>query len=126
MHMIRWVAAASLVVVAGCASAGRFPADLGNTPNDARTAIGDAERQIAAAANAGGDSLAVEAMSAARSHLALARESEDKSERLAVLRARQATADAIYAKAVAERVLAERARVRARSALDALGPGGAR
>ncbi len=126
MQMIRWVAVASLVVAAGCASAGRFPADLGSTPSDAQMAIGDAERQIAAAANAGGDSLAVEAMTAARAHLAQARESEDKSERLAVLRARQATADAVYAKAVAERVLAERARVRARSAVDALGPGGAR
>lgn len=125
MQMIRWVAAASLVV-AGCASAGRFPADLGNTRSDAQVAIGDAERQIAAAANAGGDSLAVEAMTSARAHLAQARESEGKSDRLAVLRARQAAADGVYAKAVAERVLAERARVRARAAVEALGPGGAR
>lgn len=126
MQMTRWVAAAALVAVAGCASAGRFPADLGNTETAAQMEIGDAERQIAAAANAGGDSLAVEAMTSARAHLAQARESEGKSDRLAVLRARQAAADAVYAKAVAERVLAERARVRARTTLDALGPGGAR
>jgi hypothetical protein len=125
-QMLRWSAAASLVAVAACASAGRFPADLGDTRSDAQAAIGEAERQIAAAANAGGDSLAVDAMTGARAHLAAARESEGKSDRLAVLRARQAAADAVYARALAERVLAERARARARAAVDALGPGGAR
>ena len=124
MHILRWLAVASLA--AACASAGRFPPDLGTTREEARVAIGDAERQIAAAANAGADSLAVDAMNAARLHLTAARESEEKSERLAILRARQAVADAVYAKAVAEQVLAERARVRARTALDAVGPGGAR
>lgn len=122
---LRW-SAASLLLAAACASGGRFPADLGSTRSDAQIAIGDAERQIAAAANAGGDSLSVEVMTGARAHLAAAREAEGKSDRLAVLRARQAAADAVYAKALAERVLAERARAQARAAVEAVGPGGAR
>lgn len=124
--LLHWSAAATVLLAAACASGGRFPADLGSSRSDAEIAIGDAERQIAAAANAGGDSLSVEIMTSARAHLAAAREAEGKSDRLAVLRARQAAADAVYAKALAERVLAERARAQARASVEALGPGGAR
>lgn len=112
--------AASLLAV-GCAT-GRFPAELG-PGMDANAAIGQAEQQIEAAVRSGADSLAVTAMQAARANLSAARASREKSERIAVLRAQEAAADAAYARAVAEREMAERARVAAQTALDQVGTG---
>ena len=92
----------------GCATSSHaFP----STPGDPRTSIGRATSAIDAAASAGGDTLAADAMRAARQHLADAQiELRDKHSDRAGLRARQAVADALYAKAQAERVMAERAR----------------
>jgi len=98
------VAAATI----GCATSSHaFP----STPGDPRTAIGRATSAIDAAASAGADTLAADAMRAARQHLADAQiELRDKHNDRAGLRARQAVADALYAKAQAERVMAERGR----------------
>jgi Domain of unknown function (DUF4398) len=92
----------------GCATSSHsFP----STPGDPRTVIGRATTAIDAAASAGADTLAAEVMRAARQHLADAQiELRDKHHDRAGLRARQATADALYAKAQAERIMAERAR----------------
>jgi hypothetical protein len=98
---------AAATTIACATSSHSFP----STPGDLRTVIGRATTAIDAAASAGADTLAAEAMRAARQHLADAQiELRDKHHERAGLRARQATADALYAKAQAERVMAERAR----------------
>jgi hypothetical protein len=100
----------------GCATSGHaFP----STPGDPRTTIGRATSAIDAAASAGADTLAADAMRAGRQHLADAQiEFRDKHNDRAGLRARQAAADALYAKAQAERVMAERARTTEQARLD--------
>jgi hypothetical protein len=106
------VAAATI----GCATSSHaFP----STPGDLRTTIGRATAAIDNAASAGADTLAADAMRAARQHLADAQiELRDKHSDRAGLRARQAVADALYAKAQAERVLAERARAAEETQLE--------
>ena len=102
------VAAAAAAGLTGCASSGHnFP----QSPGDPRTLIGRATTAIDNASAAGADTLAAEVMRAARQHLADAQvELRDKHADRSGLRARQAMADALYAKAQAERVMAERAR----------------
>jgi hypothetical protein len=103
-----------------CASAGGsiFP-----EAGEPIAAIAAAERLINDAQQAGADSLAAEPLAAARTHLAEARAATGNR---AALKGRQAQAAATFARAEAERKLAERAQVQAQESLRALPPGGAR
>jgi Domain of unknown function (DUF4398) len=84
---------------------------------------------IAEAVSAGADSLAPEPLKMARQHLAAATSEEQaKHADRSVLLAREAIADASYARAEAERVSADHARAAAAAAVDQLTstPAGAR
>jgi hypothetical protein len=114
-----------VAVLAGCASAGAnsiFP-EAGE-PN---AAIANAERQIQTAVAAGADSLASEPLATARQNTAQAKTllADGKGDR-AALTARQAVADAVFAREEARRITADRARAEALASLNALPPGGAR
>jgi hypothetical protein len=112
---------AAVVALAGCASAGGglFP-----EAGDAPAAIAGAERMISEAQQAGADSLAGAEMTTARNSLAAARAASGNR---AALLGRQAQADARYARALADKVKAERALNEASAQLKAVQtPGGAR
>jgi hypothetical protein len=111
-----------VLVFTACARGRAYMNDVNTTPTIAEAArlIGDAEQ-------AGADSLANEALRAARLALESARAFEQGGRRArAQVEALRAQAEARYARAIAERALAEREQVRAREALAALPPGGAR
>lgn len=112
---------AAILMLAGCATAGGVPA-VGDPDEEVRTA----ERMIASAQEAGADSLAILSMSEARAALAVANDRRGSDRNFAALKAKEAAASAAYARAVAGRLKAERARGDAKAALDALPPGGAR
>ena len=122
MHVSRLLALA--LVAGGCASAGGgiFP-----EAGEPVAAVARAEALIQDAVRAGADSLAAEAIAAARRNVTesqVAQRGHDANR--AALFAREAQADATYAKAAAERAKADRARTDAEAALKALPPGGAR
>lgn len=122
MHVSRLLAIA--LVAGGCASAGGgiFP-----EAGEPVAALSRAQALIQDAERAGADSLAAAAMASARRNVVeaeLAQRARDNNR--AALRAREAQADATYAKAAAERAKADRARADADAALKALPPGGAR
>ena len=122
MHVTRLLAVA--LVAGGCASAGGgiFP-----EAGEPVAALSRAEALIQDAERAGADSLAAEAMAAARRNVTEAQVAQrGRDGNRAALFAREAQADAIYAKAAAERARADRARTDADAALKALPPGGAR
>ena len=106
---------------AGCASAGGgiFP-----EAGDGAASIANAERLIAEAQQAGGDSLAAEAMTSARQHVATAKTQQGRDDDRAAMHGRQAAADAAYARAAANRAAAERQRAAAAASLSALPRGG--
>jgi hypothetical protein len=109
-------AAGGAVVLAGCASSGAFPS-LGN-PN---TSIAAAQDRIFEAKNAGADSLASAPLDSAQHHVEIAQRDQRNGEpEHAALHAKQAAADATYAKAQADSVRTERERQRAEGALQAL------
>lgn len=110
---------AVVAVAAGCASV-RYP----SVP-DAMPDISVAAQAIDSARAAGADSLAAEPLQGAQGHLAVARDAERQGARgRAAFRARLAQADAIYARALAERVRAERRRSQEQAALGTGGTGG--
>jgi hypothetical protein len=114
---------ALVLVVSGCASAGGggiFP-----EAGDAGAAISNADRLIGQAQQAGADSLAAEAMTSARQHLAEARaQQQNRDDERAAMHARMAAADASYARAAVNRALADRRKAAAQTALNALPRGG--
>ncbi len=103
--------------MSACASGGAFPASLGEpTP-----VIGRAQQAIADAVAAGADASASDVMQIARQHLAQAQTDEqNKKPELAAIQARLAVADAMYARAAANRVKAEQARTSEQQQLQAL------
>jgi hypothetical protein len=111
---LRWLSAGGLAVLAtgllgACASAGggAFPTPMGDPAN----VVAHANVLIEEASVAGADTLAREVMASARQHIADAQiELRDKHTARASLRAREAVADATYAKALADRIMAERSR----------------
>jgi len=99
---------AAIVMMTACASGGgSFPPTVGDAPSN----VARAKDLIAAATQAGADSLSREALASARAHLAEA-DSLTKVKKLdrAALAARLAAADAAYAQADSQRALAERAK----------------
>jgi hypothetical protein len=113
-----WLSAGALAVLAtgllgACASAGggggggAFPTPMGDPAN----VVAHANAMIEEASVAGADTLARDVMASARQHVADAQiELRDKHTARASLRAREAVADATYAKALADRIMAERSR----------------
>ena len=95
-------------VLAACASnGGAFPTPIGDPGN----VVAHANAMIEDASVAGADTLARDVMASARQHVADAQiELRDKHTARASLRAREAVADATYAKALADRIMAERSR----------------
>lgn len=120
---MRFIGRLVAVLALGAGCAGRVFPPVGD-PNGP---IAEADQAISAASNAGADSLASEALTSAKQNVAVARE-EQRQGRLdrAALAARQAAADAVYARAAAERAAAERAQRDAQTAYSALPPGGSR
>ena len=114
MRLIGFVT--TVAFLGACATTGPAP-NLGDPAEELRTA----QRMIESAAEAGGDSLAVLSMNEARAALREAQSSES-SKPWAVLKAREATASAAYARAMAGRLKAEKARTDAAAALNALPP----
>lgn len=111
---------AVVVVVAGCAGV-QYP----DVP-DAGPEISAAAAAMDSARSAGADSLATDALQAALSQLAVARDAERQGNRhRAAFIARLARADAAYARAAAEQAAAERRRAQEQSALTGSGTGGA-
>jgi hypothetical protein len=106
----------TLVLLGACATSGP-PSDLGDPDEELRAA----QRMIESAQEAGADSLAILSMSEARAALRAAQDKE-ASKSWSVLKAREAAASAAYARAVAGRLTAERARNDAAAALNALPP----
>ncbi|MFN2400715.1 MAG: hypothetical protein ABR543_19080 [Gemmatimonadaceae bacterium] len=123
MRIVRAIGAA--MIMAGCASGGGSIFPEAGEPN---AAIANAQRLIAEAQQAGADSLAREALATAQQNVAAAQtELRNNNNDRAALKAREAAADATFAREQARRVLADREQARARGALDALPPnGGAR
>ena len=104
---------AVVVVAAGCASV-RYPSVPDATPD-----ISSAAQAIDSARAAGADSLAADPLQEAQANLAVARDAERQGARdRAAFRARLAQADAVYARALAERVRAERRRSQEQAALS--------
>jgi hypothetical protein len=103
---------------AACATGGRaFPPSNEAVPH----AIGRAMAAITEAVAAGADSLASEPLKTARQRLSAATaEQQAKHEDRAGLLAREAIVEASYARAVAERYSAERARAAAAAQLEQL------
>ena len=105
-----------LALLGACATTGPAP-NLGEPAEELRTA----QRMIESAVEAGGDSLAILSMNEARAALRAA-QSPDANKSWSVLKAREATASAAYARAMAGRLKAEKARNDAAAALGALPP----
>jgi hypothetical protein len=117
MQLSRLLLSAAFLATAACASAGGYPSTVG----DAGSNIGRAKAVIDDAAKAGADSLAPEALQSARAHLAEADAAQKSGARdKAAMAARLATADATYARAVAQRIVAERARAAEQAQLKSL------
>ena len=109
---------AGLVLVGACAMTPAYPSTIapGVELDRAAKALLDAQA-------AGADSLAGDALAKARQTLGQAQERQraKENDRAAIL-ARMAAGEAEYAKAVAERERAQRARIDAQKALDTLPP----
>lgn len=116
MKIFRYIAVAA--VVAGCAST-RIP-----ETGDPMVAMSGAERAITDAEAAGADTLASGVLTEARTALASARAIANKDRNRAALLARRAAADAAYAQAVAQRLIADRARNAAQTELQRVPPPG--
>ena len=111
---------AVVLVAAACAGSVRYPEVPDATPD-----ISIAAQAIDSARAAGADSLAAEPLQSAQANLTIARDSERQGNRArAAFKARLSQADATYARALAERVAAERRRTQEQSALSAARPGG--
>jgi hypothetical protein len=112
---------AGLVLIGACAMKPVYPSTIapGVELERAAKALMDAQA-------AGADSLAGDALTKARTTLAQAQERQRarENDRAAIL-ARMATGEAEYARAVAERELAQRARTEAQKAIEAVPPPGA-
>jgi hypothetical protein len=108
---------AALLGTAACAAAGGYPSTVG----DARSNINRSKALIDDASKAGADSLAPDALQSARAHLTEADAAQKSGARdKAAMAARLAAADATYARAVAQRVMAERARAAEQAQLQSL------
>lgn len=106
----------TMVLLGACATSGP-PSNLGDPAEEVRVA----QRMIESAEQAGADSLAILSMSEARAALRAAQDSKT-GKAWSVLKAREAAASAAYARAIAGRLTAERARNEAAAALNALPP----
>lgn len=106
------------IAVAACAST-RIPPS-----GDPLVAISTAERAIEDAQAAGADSLASSTLTEARTGLAAAKAAAEKDRNRATLIARKAAADAAYANALAQRLIADRARAAAQAELQRVPPPG--
>ena len=106
------------VVVAACAST-RIPPS-----GDAAFLITSAETAIQDAQSAGADSLASSTMAEARANVDAAKAASVKDRNRAALLAKKAAADAAYATALAQRMIAERARNAAQAELQRVPPPG--
>lgn len=117
---MRYASLIALVVLcAGCASSGVFPIATG----DPGAASSSALRQISLAQEAGADSLAPDAMAAARRQLATSQEQAQAGHASrAAVSGQQAAASAIFAKSEADRVLSERDKAAATAAMQVLPP----
>lgn len=95
---------------------------------DYQTAMTSAERLLNDASAIGADSLVPSAMQEARERIAEAQlEQRTRDTKKAALKARQAVASATYAKAAAERVIADRERAATQAGLSEMpNPGGTR
>jgi hypothetical protein len=122
MPLFRLIAAGGFMVVAACASSGGYPSTVGDAPSNisrAKTVIDDASK-------AGADSLAPDALQSAKAHLAEADAAQKSGAKdKAAMAARLAVADATYARAVAQRITAERARSSEQAQLQAVTAGSA-
>jgi hypothetical protein len=116
MSTLRLVGVA--IVVAACAST-RIPPS-----GDPMVAISTAERAIEDAQAAGADSLTSGTLTEARAGLASAKAAATKDRNRAALLARKAAADAAYANAMAQRMIADRARSAAEAELQRVPPPG--
>ena len=117
------LAALAAALWTGCATGGA--ASIFPEAGDPDAAIANAEREIAAAQQAGADSLAGEIMASARQNLTAARMQLQARDRgRAALSAQQAVADALYARERTRRLAAERQQAQAQAALQALPPQG--
>ncbi|HWZ60458.1 MAG TPA: hypothetical protein VNW46_15870 [Gemmatimonadaceae bacterium] len=121
MQLSRLIAVALVsAACASCASSGGYPSAVGDAPSNisrAKTLIDDATK-------AGADTLAPDALQSAKAHLAesdAAQKSGAKDK--AAMAARLAAADATYARAVAQRVTAERMRSAEQAQLQSLTTG---
>lgn len=119
---MRVLVLAVFVGAVGCASSGGYPATVGDAPSN----IGRAKSVIDDAVKAGADSLAPDALQSAKAHLGEADAAQKSGQKdKAAMAARLAAADASYARAVAQRITAERARATEQTKLSALGSGSA-
>ena len=116
MTILRLVAVA--VIAAACAST-RIP-----PTGDPMVAISTAERAIEDAQAAGADSLSSSTLTEARTGVASAKAALNKDRNRAALLARKAAADAAYANAIAQRLIADRARAAAQAELQRVPPPG--
>lgn len=116
MSILRLVGVA--IVVAACAST-RIPPS-----GDPMVAISTAERAIEDAQAAGADTLASSTLTEARSALASAKAAAGMDRNRAAFLARKAAADAAYANALSQRLIADRARVAAQAELQRVPPSG--
>ncbi len=108
---------AAVALLSGCARA-ITPFPPFSNPG---AAFSQAQEAVERARRAGADSLAPAPFLAARAYLSEAEhEAQQNDIDHAAVRARQATAEADYARALAGQVLAERARAAARAALGAV------
>jgi hypothetical protein len=119
---MRLLVLAALVGTAACASSGGYPATVGDAPSN----IGRAKSVIDDAVKAGADSLAPDALQSAKAHLTEADAAQKSGQKdKAAMAARLAAADAAYARAVAQRITAERTQASEQAQLKALGSGSA-
>ena len=112
---------AGVLAAGGCARGSAYPSTMAPGPEIERAA-----RMVTEAQTAGADSLAADALATARKTLEEARQQQRGSANRAAIVARRAATEAAYARALAERELAQRARTEAMRAMDGLPPGGAR
>lgn len=109
-----------LAAAVGCAGAG-IPA-MPEATDEIRTA----QQMIDAAVQAGADSLAIVQLSQARTALSEAQQSVRDNRAWAALRAQQAASAASYARALATKARADRAKADAMTALQQIPPEGSR
>jgi hypothetical protein len=120
MQLARTTTVFALIATAACG--GSHLPSIGIEPDPA---LAEASRLITEAQQAGADTLAADAYNSARQNLAAATADRRKNDKnRAALKARQAAADATYARAEADRVRADRARADAQRALSTLPPTG--